>query len=48
MTDRRTDDKPALNETHESVTEDSGAGYGNNAESGGTEAPGEDEDDDKR
>lgn len=35
---------PRKAEAEESVTEESGAGYGNNAETGGTEAPGEDDD----
>lgn len=40
MTDRRSDSESLA---PENVTEDSGGGYGNNADTGGTEAPGEDE-----
>lgn len=39
MTDPNT--APTPDQDDESVTEKSGAGYGNNAENGGTEKPGE-------
>lgn len=42
MTDQHSKGEPKPDDQEESVTEESGAGYGNNAENDGTAAPGED------